>query len=58
MIGIIIGTYSSIYVAAAIVVIWNDWKKGRKLAVVPAPVRVEPPPASRSPRSEEQQKVR
>jgi preprotein translocase subunit SecF len=45
LIGIIIGTYSSIYVAAAIVVIWNDWKKGRKLAVVPTPVRVEPPPA-------------
>ena len=45
IIGIIIGTYSSIYVAAAIVVIWNDWKKRRKLAVVPAPARVEPPPA-------------
>ena len=45
IIGIIVGTYSSIYVAAAIVVIWNDWKKGRKLAVVPAPVKVEPPPA-------------
>ena len=51
MIGIIIGTYSSIYVAAAIVVIWNDWKKGRKLAVVPTPVRVEPPAgAAASPR--------
>jgi preprotein translocase subunit SecF len=45
MIGIIIGTYSSIYVAAAIVVIWKDWKNRRKLAVVPAPVKVEPPPA-------------
>jgi preprotein translocase subunit SecF len=42
IIGIIIGTYSSIYVAAAIVVIWNDWKSRRKLAVVPAPVKVEP----------------
>src|SRR4030095_2084792 len=45
MIGIVVGTYSSIYVAAAIVVIWKDWKKGRKLAVVPTPVKIEPPPA-------------
>jgi preprotein translocase subunit SecF len=37
IIGIIVGTYSSIYVAAAIVVIWKDFKAGRKLAVVPAP---------------------
>ena len=43
MIGIIIGTYSSIYVAAAIVVIWKDWTGRRKLAVVPTPVKVEPP---------------
>ncbi len=43
--GIIVGTYSSIYVAAAIVVIWKDFKTGRKLAVVPAapaPVKAEP----------------
>jgi preprotein translocase subunit SecF len=47
VIGIIIGTYSSIYVAAAIVVIWKDFKSRRKLAVVPAPARVEPiPPAA------------
>ncbi len=47
VIGIIIGTYSSIYVAAAIVVIWKDFKSRRKLAVVPAPVKVEPiPPAA------------
>ena len=45
IIGIIVGTYSSIYVAAAIVVIWKDFKTGRKLAVVPvasAPVKAEP----------------
>jgi preprotein translocase subunit SecF len=36
MIGIIVGTYSSIYVAAAIVVIWRDFQGKRKLAVVPA----------------------
>ena len=49
VIGIIIGTYSSIYVAAAIVVIWKDFKSRRKLAVVPAPARVEPiPPAAPS----------
>jgi len=37
IIGIIVGTYSSIYVAAAIVVIWKDFKGRRNLAVVPAP---------------------
>lgn len=42
IIGIIIGTYSSIYVAAAIVVIWKDFKNRRKLAAVPAPVKAEP----------------
>lgn len=36
IIGIIIGTYSSIYVAAPIVVIWKDMAGRRKLAVVPA----------------------
>ena len=38
IIGIIIGTYSSIYVAAAIVVIWKDFRGRRRLAAVPAPV--------------------
>ena len=51
IIGIVIGTYSSIYVAAPIVVIWKDFKARRKLAVVPAaavkaapavPVKAEP----------------
>ncbi len=37
IIGILIGTYSSIYVAAAIVVIWKGWTGRRRLAVVPAP---------------------
>jgi hypothetical protein len=36
IIGIVIGTYSSIYVAAPIVVIWKDFKNRRKLAAVPA----------------------
>ena len=36
MIGIVVGTYSSIYVAAAIVVIWRDFQSRGKLAVVPA----------------------
>jgi len=62
IIGIVIGTYSSIYVAAPIVVIWKDFKARRKLAVVPAaavkaapaaPVKAEPivqtpPPAPAS----------
>jgi len=36
IIGIIVGTYSSIYVAAPIVVIWKQFKDRRRLAVVPA----------------------
>lgn len=50
MIGIIIGTYSSIYVAAAIVVIWKDLRGRRKLQVVPAPkpaAPVSPTPAKK-----------
>jgi preprotein translocase subunit SecF len=48
IIGIIIGTYSSIYVAAAIVVIWKDLRGRRKLQAVPAarPVAPPPPPAA------------
>ena len=43
VIGIIIGTYSSIYVAAAIVVIWRDFQSRGKLAAVPAPVKPAAP---------------
>ncbi|HEV8230939.1 MAG TPA: hypothetical protein VGQ75_01210, partial [Thermoanaerobaculia bacterium] len=47
IIGIIVGTYSSIYVASAIVVIWKDLRSRRKLQVVPAPKPVAPqPPAA------------
>jgi hypothetical protein len=42
IIGIIIGTYSSIYVAAPIVVIWKNFKNRRKLAAVPATVPAVP----------------
>jgi len=44
IIGILIGTYSSIYVAAAIVVIWKDLRSRRKLQVVPAAKPAAPPP--------------
>jgi preprotein translocase subunit SecF len=45
IIGIFIGTYSSIYVAAAIVVIWKNWTSRRKLAAVPvAPAKPAAPP--------------
>ncbi len=48
IIGIIIGTYSSIYVAAPIVVIWKDVLGRRKLAVVPpAAPRAAAAPAPR-----------
>jgi len=47
IIGIVIGTYSSIYVAAPIVVIWKDFKNRRKLAAVPAtPVPAVPATAA------------
>lgn len=45
IIGIVVGTYSSIYVAASIVVIWKNFQNRRKLAVVPAPVPVKAPVA-------------
>jgi preprotein translocase subunit SecF len=48
IIGIIIGTYSSIYVAAAIVVIWKDFRGRRKLQVVPAAKPATPPPPAAS----------
>ena len=44
IIGIVVGTYSSIYVAAAIVVIWKDFQNRGKLAVVPAASRPQPSP--------------
>lgn len=48
IIGIFIGTYSSIYVAAAIVVIWKNLRAGRKLQAVPAPRPAAPvPPAAK-----------
>ncbi|MCA1583123.1 MAG: protein translocase subunit SecF, partial [Acidobacteria bacterium] len=57
IIGIIIGTYSSIYVAAPIVVIWKDVLGRRKLAAVPAAApraaaapAPRPAPASPAPR--------
>ena len=55
ILGIIIGTYSSIYVAASIVVIWKNFQNRGRLAVVPAPapapVRTPaaPPASSASP---------
>jgi preprotein translocase subunit SecF len=39
MIGIVIGTYSSIYVASPIVVIWKQWSSRGRLAAVPAVIK-------------------
>ncbi|MGH9369698.1 MAG: protein translocase subunit SecF, partial [Thermoanaerobaculia bacterium] len=44
MLGILIGTYSSIYVASPIVVIWRDLVERRRAKRVP--VRAVPPPPS------------
>jgi preprotein translocase subunit SecF len=53
VIGIIVGTYSSIYVAAPIVVIWNDLQNRRRPAPAPAKVtagaRTPPAKASSAP---------
>lgn len=46
VIGIIVGTYSSIYVAAPIVVIWNEWQNRRRPAPVPARSAAPAKPAS------------
>lgn len=62
IIGIVIGTYSSIYVAAPIVVIWKDFKNRRKLAAVPATVPAVPAaaapaaPAANTPRKKKQKR--
>lgn len=59
IIGIVIGTYSSIYVAAAIVVIWKDFRGEKKLAVVPAAVRTAPAaPSLPAPSGKKKQKGR
>jgi len=53
IIGIIIGTYSSIYVASPIVVIWAQYRDRRRLAVAPAarPVAApQPPPQKKNSR--------
>jgi Protein export membrane protein len=53
IIGIIIGTYSSIYVASPVVVIWKQFTDRRKPAVVPVaaarPAAVPPAPRPASP---------
>jgi preprotein translocase subunit SecF len=49
IIGILIGTYSSIYVASPIVVIWKNLAGRRKLAVVPAAKPATPAPAPKAP---------
>ena len=45
IIGIVVGTYSSIYVASPIVVIWKQWAGRRRLAAVPAVKPTAPAPA-------------
>jgi len=51
IIGIIVGTYSSIYVASPIVVIWKQFTERRKPAVVPAAAgKVAPAPPAAGPK--------
>jgi preprotein translocase subunit SecF len=68
LIGIVVGTYSSIYVAASIVVIWKDFQNRGKLAVVPAapsprsqpspPVPSQPAPPAAAPSGRKKQRRR
>src|SRR6266542_2235787 len=53
IIGIVIGTYSSIYVASPIVVIWKQWTSRRRLVPVPAarPTTPAPVPPSQKKKS-------
>jgi preprotein translocase subunit SecF len=46
VIGIIIGTYSSVFVASPIVLFWHDWADKRKKAAPVAPVVAGPRPAA------------
>jgi preprotein translocase subunit SecF len=46
IIGIIIGTYSSIYVASPIVVIWKQWTERRQPVAVPAAAKPVSAPSS------------
>jgi preprotein translocase subunit SecF len=42
-IGVISGTYSTLYIVPAVVVAWEKWRKGRRPAPSPAAARVEAP---------------
>jgi len=42
VVGIIIGTYSSVFVASPIVLFWHNWFDQRKKAAVAAPAKVSP----------------
>jgi preprotein translocase subunit SecF len=37
LIGIIVGTYSSIFIAAPLVIVWEEWKQKRAAVKKPAP---------------------
>jgi preprotein translocase subunit SecF len=49
IIGIVIGTYSSIYVASPIIVIWKQWASRGKLAAVPVVAKPTAPSPAPSP---------
>ena len=48
IVGIVTGTYSSVFIAAAIAVIWQSWGKQGKMAAA-APAASEPPSKTRKP---------
>jgi preprotein translocase subunit SecF len=37
VVGIIVGSYSTIFVASPLVLMWNDWREGRRPAVAAGP---------------------
>jgi preprotein translocase subunit SecF len=51
IVGIIVGTYSSIFVAAPLVIVWEEWRQKRaaqKSAGAPAPTKSGKPAAAKS----------
>ena len=48
IIGIIVGTYSSIFIAAPLVIVWEEWKAKRAALNTPAPAAAAKGKAARS----------
>ena len=52
VVGIIVGTYSSVFIASPILIWWRDFSEGRKSKSGPAPVAVSKEPGAPRPRKD------